>query len=96
MYHVFDGQIGVHRVHDRSEPGFFDNEALVFLAKLFFLDELSGHSHVFHQLFCFGFIVLENLGVIPFFKKEGAYFALVKFSDLEVQEVVITMLALVF
>ena len=31
-----------------------------------------------------------------FSKKEGAYFALVKFSDLEVQEVVITMLALVF
>ena len=34
--------------------------------------------------------------LFPFSKKEGAYFALVEFSDLEVQEVVITMLALVF
>lgn len=64
-YHVFDGQIGVHRVHDRSEPGFLDDEAFVFLAKLFFFDELSGHSHVFDQLFRLGFVVLENLTITP-------------------------------
>lgn len=65
MYHVFDGQIGVYRVHDRSEPGFLDDEAFVFFAKLFFFDELSGHSHVLDQLFRLGFVVLENLAITP-------------------------------
>ena len=50
--------------------GFLDDEAFVFLAKLFFFDELSGHSHVFDQLFRLGFVVLENLTITPLQRKK--------------------------